>query len=61
MTFDQLATEINKRAHENYSGGRGIATVVSLSYDYAINNYNQSTANIVANVYRDRNGEFAYK
>ncbi len=60
-TFDELAKMINSVSSiEYYSGGRGVAKVVSEAYKYAAEMYGQETADIIAAAFTNKYGEPAY-
>lgn len=59
-TFEELGKLLNLQLDASYSGGRGVAKVVSEAYHYAYEKYGEDAANIIATVYRNSNGEKAY-
>lgn len=59
-TFNELAQLLNEQLDADYSGGRGVAKVVSEAYHYTYEKYGEDAANIIAKVYRKSDGEKAY-
>ncbi len=60
-TFDELAQKINSSSGNNYyHGGRGVAKVVSEAFQYAADKYGPIVADMIAKVFRDKNGNKAY-